>query len=220
MLILVTNIHYLLNVWQSNELLRGKQMQQLPTIENAYLVIKNGIIEEMGSMNNVPEQHFDVVYDAKHASVLPTCCDSHTHIVFAKTREQEFVDKLHGLSYADIAARGGGILNSAAALQATSEQQLYEAAKMRIEEVMQLGTGAIENKSGYGLTVADEIKMLRVIQQLKASLPIPIKATFLGAHAIPLTHRNNKQGYIELVINEKLPIIAKEQLADFVDVFC
>jgi imidazolonepropionase len=220
MLILVTNIHYLLNVWQSNELLRGKQMQQLPTIENAYLVIKNGIIEEMGSMNNVPEKHFDVVYDAKHASVLPTCCDSHTHIVFAKTREQEFVDKLHGLSYADIAARGGGILNSAAALQATSEQQLYEAAKKRIEEVMQLGTGAIEIKSGYGLTVADEIKMLRVIQQLKASLPIPIKATFLGAHAIPLTHRNNKQGYIELVINEKLPIIAKEQLADFVDVFC
>ncbi|RTL53409.1 MAG: imidazolonepropionase [Sphingobacteriales bacterium] len=218
--LLITNIHQLLNVREQNQLLRGKAMADLPMIENAFLVIHKGRIEAYGSMDALPEKTYDAVYDAGGATVLPTWCDSHTHLVFAISRDQEFVDKLNGLSYADIAAKGGGILNSAAALHTTPESVLYESAILRLQELIHLGTGAIEIKSGYGLTVADELKMLRVIQRLKAAVNIPVKATFLGAHAIPAAYRENKQGYIQLIIQEMLPKIADEQLADYMDVFC
>jgi len=218
--LLITNIHQLLNVRAHTVLLRGKAMTGLPIIENAFMVIHKGRIDAYGSMDALPEKAYDAVYDAGGATVLPAWCDSHTHLVFAKSREQEFVDKLNGLSYADIAAKGGGILHSTAALQVTSESVLFEAAFMRLQGLMHLGTGAIEIKSGYGLTVADELKMLRVIRRLKEVAPIPVKATFLGAHAIPLTYRENKQGYVQLIIQEMLPEIAAENLADYIDVFC
>ncbi|WP_288095513.1 imidazolonepropionase [Hydrotalea sp.] len=218
--LLITNIHQLLNVREQCSLLRGKAMAELPMIQNAFLVVHKGRIAAYGCMDDLPEKVYDAVYDAAGATVLPTWCDSHTHLVFAKSREQEFVDKLHGLSYADIAARGGGILHSAAALQATSEDVLFESTLKRLQELMLLGTGAIEIKSGYGLTVADELKMLRVIRRLKEVAPIPVKATFLGAHAVPHTYRDNKQGYIKLIIEEMLPKIVQETLADYVDVFC
>ncbi|MDE3124785.1 MAG: imidazolonepropionase [Bacteroidota bacterium] len=220
MQLLITNIHQLMNVREQYFLLRGKLMANLPCIENAFLVINHGKIAAFGSMDELPEMVYDAVYDAAGASVLPTWCDSHTHIVFAKSREQEFVDKLHGLSYADIAARGGGILHSAAALQATSEDDLFKSTHIRLKELMLLGTGAIEIKSGYGLSVADEIKMLRVIRRIKEAIPIPVKATFLGAHAIPSAYKANKQGYIQLIIEKMLPEIANEKLADYIDVFC
>lgn len=218
--LLITNIHQLLNIREHNHLLRGKAMADLPMIKNAFLVIHKGKIDAYGSMDALPEKVYDAVYNAAGATILPTWCDSHTHLVFAKSREQEFVDKLHGLSYADIAARGGGILHSAAVLQATPETGLYDSAIKRLQELMHLGTGAIEIKSGYGLTVADELKMLRVIRRIKEQVPIPVKSTFLGAHAVPHTYRDNKQGYIQLIIHEMLPQIAQEQLADYVDVFC
>ncbi len=155
--------------------------------------------------------------DANNAYVLPCWCDSHTHLVFAASREEEFVDKIKGLSYADIAAKGGGILNSANKLNAMSEDELFHLAQKRLNEVIQLGTGAIEIKSGYGLSVEGELKMLRVIQRLKQSSSIPIKATFLGAHAYPLQYKNNHEAYIKLIVDEMLPNIAKENLADYID---
>ncbi len=197
----------------------GTEMSHLDSIENAYLIIKDGIITDFGSMNSLPEISLPSI-DANNGYVLPSFIDSHTHIVFAKSREEEFVMRIKGKSYEEIAAAGGGILNSARKLQAMSDDELFEEAKTRLFEVIKYGTGAIEIKSGYGLTVADEIKMLRVIKRLKAISPITIKATFLGAHAIPTEFKQNREAYINLVINEMLPKISAENLAEYCDVFC
>lgn len=222
-----TNIKYLVNVRFENELLRGKQLAQLPVIENAYLLVNDNKIEGWGAMENCADDTESLVeknsinfIDANGATVLPTYCDSHTHIVFAASRENEFVDKINGLSYAEIAAKGGGILNSANVLANTSEETLYNLAYQRIQKVVALGTGAIEIKSGYGLSVDAEIKMLRVIKELKKNCNIPIKATFLGAHAFPLQYKQNQQAYIDMIIGKMLPIIEQEKLADYIDAFC
>ena len=198
----------------------GAEMGILPTIKNAFLLIENGLIANFGLMDEMPSFSVDETIDCAGQMILPTWCDSHTHIVFSGNREQEFVDRINGLSYEEIANNGGGILNSAKKLQATSEDDLYKQSATRLEEVIALGTGAIEIKSGYGLTVAAELKMLRVIKKLKENYDIPVKATFLGAHAIPKEFKNNKDGYINLIIDEMLPQIANENLADFIDVFC
>lgn len=198
----------------------GKEMNILPTIKNAFLIIKNGLIFDFGSMSNLKESSFDKKTDCTGKMILPTWCDSHTHIVYAGNREQEFVDRINGLSYEEIANNGGGILNSAKNLQATSEDNLYNESAKRLDEVIALGTGAIEIKSGYGLTVSSELKMLRVIKKLKENYDIPIKATFLGAHAIPSEFKSNKQEYLNLIIDEMLPEIDRENLADFIDIFC
>ena len=220
--VLVTNIKGLVNTRQENKLLRGKEFSQLPTIENAYLVIEDGMIAEFGQAIDYRQSttNFTQTIDATGQFILPTWCDSHTHLVFAASREEEFVDKIKGLSYSEIAAKGGGILNSAQKLNAISEEQLFNLAWKRLEEVSKLGTGAIEIKSGYGLTVEGELKMLRVIKRLKERSNLQIKATFLGAHTYPLEFKENHQGYIDLIINEMLPVIAKEKLADYIDVFC
>ncbi len=218
---LITNIKELLQVEeQPKEMVCGKDMKVLPTIKNAFLFIENDCIKDFGSMDNLPTLNANTTIDATNRIVFPTWCDSHTHIVYAGNREQEFVDRINGLSYEEIANNGGGILNSAKKLQETSEEDLYEQSAIRIEEVMKLGTGAVEIKSGYGLTLEAELKMLRVIKKLNENYPITIKATFLGAHALPSEFKNNKSGYLDLVINEILPIVAKENLAEFVDVFC
>ncbi len=198
----------------------GAEMKQLHTIKNAYLLIEDGIITDFGAMDTMPLMDVSTVTDASETTILPCWCDSHTHIVYAGNREQEFVDRINGLTYEEIANRGGGILNSAKKLQETSQEDLYFQSAKRLEEVIHLGTGAIEIKSGYGLTLEAEIKMLRVIKQLKATYPITIKATFLGAHAIPAEYKNNREGYIKLLIEEMLPYIASDNLADYIDVFC
>ena len=219
---IITNIKQLVNTRQQNELLRGEKLAELPSVENAYLVIENGIIAEYGEMDKLgwADSSNDNLIDATGQMVLPAWCDSHTHLVFAASREEEFVDKLKGLSYAEIAARGGGILNSARKLNEVSESELLRMAWSRLHEVIQSGTGAIEIKSGYGLSVEGELKMLRVIKRLKETSPIPVKATFLGAHTYPSAFKNDHQGYIDLIINEMLPVIANENLADYIDVFC
>jgi len=215
---LLTNIHQLINVRQQPSLLRGENLSQLPVINNAWLLIVDGRIADFGTMDAYPEtSHF---IDLKGSSVLPCWCDSHTHLVFAASREEEFVDKIKGMSYADIAAKGGGILNSARRLALTTEDELYTSAKKRLIELIRLGTGAIEIKSGYGLSVDAEIKMLRVIKRLKETSPIPIKATFLGAHTYPELFKEDHEGYIDQIIHDMLPIIDREQLADYIDVFC
>ncbi len=221
MKILIINIKELIQVREKGiSKVSGAEMSVLPTIKNAFLLIENDTIAGFGTMDNCPETAVDTTIDAAGKMVLPTWCDSHTHIVYAGNREQEFVDRINGLSYEEIANRGGGILNSAKKLNETSEEELYNQSKVRLEEVMKLGTGAVEIKSGYGLSVEGELKMLRVIQKLKNNYPIAIKATFLGAHAFPLEYKENHKGYIDLIINEMIPQIAKEQLADFIDVFC
>lgn len=201
------------------ERVAGAQMAHLPTLENAWILAENGIIIQYGTMENCPERA-DIVLDAKGGWVLPAWCDSHTHLVFAATREEEFVYRLKGMSYEEIAEKGGGILNSARKLRLASEEQLFESAWERLQSVVRMGTGAIEIKSGYGLSVESELKMLRVIQRLKAKSPIPVKATFLGAHAIPEEYRHNRQGYIDDLVHNMLPVIAEEGLADYIDVFC
>lgn len=221
--VLITNIHQLVNVRKESKLLRGKELAEMPVIENAYLLVKDGLIKEYGEMNSIAGRESSLakeLVDAKGASILPTWCDSHTHLVFAASREEEFVDKLKGASYAEIAAKGGGILNSARKLNDTPEDILFEQAWKRLNELMRLGTGAIEIKSGYGLTVEGELKMLRVIKRLKEKSPIPVKASFLGAHTYPLAFKENHQGYIDQIIHDMLPRIAAEQLADYIDVFC
>ena len=221
MKILIINIKELIQV-RKNGILKvsGAEMNELPIIKNAYLLIENNIISDYGEMKNCPTISVDSTIDATGKMVLPTWCDSHTHIVYAGNREQEFVDRINGMTYEEIANRGGGILNSAKKLNETSEEELYNQSKIRLEEVMKMGTGAVEIKSGYGLSVQGELKMLRVIQKLKANYPIEIKATFLGAHAFPTEFKENHQGYIDTLINEMLPAIANENLADFIDVFC
>jgi imidazolonepropionase len=223
---LIKNIACLVNVREENKLLRGKELAQLPTIQNAYLIIEDGKIAEFGKMEEIENPKSEIrnpkftTIDAANAYVLPCWCDSHTHLVFAASREEEFVDKIKGLSYADIAAKGGGILNSANKLNAMSEDELFQLAQQRLNEVIKLGTGGIEIKSGYGLSVEGELKMLRAIQRLKQVSSIPIKATFLGAHAYPVQYKTNHEAYIKMIVDEMLPNIAKENLADYVDVFC
>lgn len=195
-------------------------MAILPTLKNAFLVIKDNLIADFGLMQNLPEINADEVIDATGRAVLPSWCDSHTHIVYAGNREQEFVDRINGFTYEEIANRGGGILNSAKKLNETSEEDIYEQSKLRLEEVMHLGTGAVEIKSGYGLTIEGELKMLRVIKKLAENYPISIKATFLGAHAFPTHYKENKSGYIEEIITQMIPEIAQNKLADYIDIFC
>ena len=224
---LIINIKQLVGVRETNKpdshkVLRGKELAELPVTENAYLVIEAGSIAEYGEMSSIQNSTLKTQnkIDAAGQMVLPCWCDSHTHLVFASSREEEFVDKIKGMSYAEIAARGGGILNSARKLNDTSEDELFSNAWRRLEEVSKLGTGAIEIKSGYGLTIEGELKMLRVIKKLKERSVLSIKATFLGAHTYPLEYKENHQGYIDCIINEMLPVIAKEKLADYIDVFC
>lgn len=200
--------------------LQGKAMQTPLCIDNGYLRIHNDKILEYGSMQNLQINEFEEVIDVSGRIIFPTFCDSHTHIVYARTRENEFVDRIKGLTYQEIAAKGGGILNSALDLQQTPEKELYEQAYVRLQNLIKQGTGAIEIKSGYGLSVEGELKMLRVIAMLKETTSIPVKATFLGAHAIPTAYKNDRKKYIDLIIREMLPNIAAEHLADYIDVFC
>ncbi|WP_035646951.1 imidazolonepropionase [Flavobacterium sp. ASV13] len=221
MITLIKNIQELLQVRETSiAKVSGSEMAILPSIKNAFLILKDDLIENFGSMENLPEISADKIIDATGKVVLPTWCDSHTHIVYAGNREQEFVDRINGFTYEEIANRGGGILNSAKKLNETSEDEIYEQSKHRLEEVMHLGTGAVEIKSGYGLTIEGELKMLRVIKKLAENYPISIKATFLGAHAFPTHYKENKAGYIDEIITKMLPEIAQNKLADYIDVFC
>jgi imidazolonepropionase len=218
--VLLVNIGQLIQVREpALTVVKGAEMAHLPSISNAWLMVKDGIISDYGTMETCPERSAET-YDCKGRFVFPSWCDSHTHIVYAGSRESEFVDKINGLSYEEIARRGGGILNSAARLQQTSEDELYRQALVRAEEIMTYGTGAVEIKSGYGLSTEDEIKMLRVIRRLKETTPLTIKATFLGAHALPTEFKENRSAFIKKVTQEMLPQLAAEGLADFVDVFC
>jgi imidazolonepropionase len=219
---IITNIKQLAGVREESKLLRGKELAELPSIENAFLLIEDGMIVACDSMNKIGNLKSKIQnsINASGQFVLPCWCDSHTHLVFAASREEEFVDKIKGMSYSDIAAKGGGILNSAEKLNGVSEGALFYFAWQRLEEVIKMGTGAIEIKSGYGLSAEAELKMLRVIKKLKQNSPIPVRATFLGAHTYPLEFKDDHKGYIDLIINEMLPVIAKEKLADYIDVFC
>ncbi len=224
MKILIKNIKKLVQVRDEHiDCVKGKDMALLPCIENAWLAIEDGLIAEYGSMDDFPGisdwRNLEII-DAANKLVLPSWVDSHTHLVYAGSREGEFVDRINGLSYEEIAARGGGILNSAKRMQDAGEDELIERALVRLNEIMLQGTGAVEIKSGYGLSLETELKMLRVIKRLKEISPLTIKATFLGAHAVPADYKGRKEEYIELVIQQMLPVIAEEKLADFIDVFC
>jgi len=218
---LFINIKELIQVRDKSILkVSGREMSILPVIKNAFLLIKDESIIDFGSMESLDEKTADKVIDIEGKSILPTWCDSHTHLVFADSREEEFVDRINGLTYEEIAQNGGGILNSAKKLHNKSEDELYDDAAKRLLDLVKMGTGAIEIKSGYGLTVESELKMLRVVKRLKENFSLPIKATFLGAHAIPDKFKNKRKDYISLLINEMLPKIAFEKLADYIDVFC
>ncbi|MCB0382509.1 MAG: imidazolonepropionase [Psychroserpens sp.] len=221
MSILIINIKELVQVRDTNvTIVRGDDMKHLPTLKNAYLYIEHDTIVEYGSMEDLAGIEAEETIDATGKTVLPSWCDSHTHIVYAGDRTQEFVDRINGLSYEDIANRGGGILNSAEKLQNTTEDELYTQASKRLNDVIKLGTGAIEIKSGYGLTVEAELKMLRVIRRLKKEFPIKVKSTLLAAHAIPKAYKDNKSEFIDVVVNELIPAVSKERLAEYIDVFC
>jgi imidazolonepropionase len=200
--------------------IKGHDLDTVKQLEQAWMLIEDDRIVDFGSMENFPSGNYDQEINVAGKLIIPTWCDSHTHLVFPKTREEEFVDRINGLTYEQIAANGGGILNSAKNLTTISSAQLFEDACQRLEELIRLGTGAIEIKSGYGLSLEAELKILRVIKQLKVTYALPIKATFLGAHAYPLAYKENKEGYIQLIIKEMLPAIAAEGLADYMDVFC
>lgn len=219
---LFKNIAQLVNVRTEDTLLRGKALADLPVIANAWLLIEDGSIADYGSMATMPSTVSMVkdTVDASGSFILPAWCDSHTHLIFAATREEEFVDKIKGLTYTEIAAKGGGILNSAAKIKDASESELFMSAWRRLEQISRAGSGAVEIKSGYGLSTENELKMLRVIKKLKEKSNLLIKSTFLGAHTYPLEYRNDHQAYIKLIIEEMLPQIAREQLADYIDVFC
>ena len=213
MTVLIKNIRQLIQVRETNvTVVKGRDMKHLPILEDAYLLIEHDTIVEYGSMADCYDMDADMVIDASGKLVLPTWCDSHTHLVYAGDRTQEFIDRLNGLSYEEIANRGGGILNSAKQLQAVSEDELYEVSAKRLTEVIQMGTGAIEIKSGYGLTEDAELKMLRVIKRLKKDFPVKVKPTLLAAHAIPEEFKNDKDAYVDLVINEIIPAAAKKTL--------
>lgn len=218
---LIKNIKTLIQVRDAShpKMLKGAEMRTLPTIDNAFLLMENERIVDFGTMENCPETDGETI-DATGKMVFPTWCDSHTHLVFAGSREQEFVDRINGLTYEEITERGGGIHNSAKRMQSATEEELYESAMTRLHEIRAFGTGAVEIKSGYGLTTESELKMLRVAKRIKENTAMPVKITFLGAHAIPLTYKNNRAAYIDLIINEMLPIVVKEDLADYCDVFC
>lgn len=219
-MLLITNIKQLVQAEQHPRLIvKGEDMKHLPIIENAYLLIDGERIKDFGSMADVPDVVCETI-DAADRLVMPSYCDSHTHLVYASSREIEFIDKINGLSYEEIAKRGGGILNSSLKLHNCSEDELFETAMVRINEIIGMGTGAVEIKSGYGLSTEDELKMLRVIRRIKKSSPIEVKATFLGAHAVPLEYRGKQDQYVDLIVDEMIPAVAKEDLADYVDVFC
>jgi len=217
---LIIHIKTLLQVREPGiDKVSGAAMAELPYLEEAYLLLENDIILDYGLMRDCPVLEDALIIDAQQGTLLPSWIDSHTHLVYAGNRVQEFVDRINGLSYAEIAQRGGGILNSAARLNAMEEEQLYRESAVRLEEIMRQGTGAVEIKSGYGLTVEGELKMLRVIQRLRENYPMTIKATFLGAHALPHVYKDNREGYLQL-IEALIPKIAEEKLADYLDVFC
>ena len=233
---LIKNIKELVQVeYQPRLRVCGKDMAKMETVKDAYLLIEDEKIKAFGPMSQLTHSSAipgtshnlgeelngaDIVVDATGRMVFPSFCDSHTHLVYANSRELEFVDKIRGLSYEEIAKRGGGILNSAKATAAASEDELYDMAQRRLEDVMRLGTGAIEIKSGYGLTTESELKLLRVIRRLKENSPLTIKSNFLGAHGIPMEYRGHQEDYVDLVINKMIPMVASEGLADFIDVFC
>ncbi len=216
----IINIGLLVGTSAPGRPLRGKELSVLPCLPNAWLIIEDGLITTYGLMKDRRPGKFDHMMDAGGGMLMPCWCDSHTHLVFASSREEEYVDRLRGLSYAEIAARGGGILNSALKLNIMSEDELFRVSWKRLEEIITLGTGAVEIKSGYGLTVESELKILRVIRRIRERARIPVKSTFLGAHTYPAEFRNDHEGYIRIIIDEMLPAIASEKLADYIDVFC
>lgn len=221
MRLLITNIGILAGLDKEQKLrLCGSEMKQFSTIENAWLLIEDSRFKDWGTMSEMPSEGIpsDKTIDAGGGAVLPSWCDPHTHIVFAGSREGEFVDKICGLSYAEIAKRGGGILNSADLLHTLSEDELYSSAMRRVDEIIRKGTGCVEIKSGYGLNTEDELKMLRVIRRIKETTPLKVKSTFLGAHAVGRGY--SQPDYVDLVVNEMIPEVGKEHLADYVDVFC
>ncbi|HNZ43360.1 MAG TPA: imidazolonepropionase [Bacteroidales bacterium] len=229
MMLVIKNIKELVQVEPNPEKLvmkvSGKKMSELKSIKDAFLIIEKGTISEFGSMKSFDATLYNTgsgnkVLDAGGRMVFPCFCDAHTHLVYAGSREIEYIDKIKGLSYEEIAKRGGGILNSAKKLHNTSEEELIQQALPRLEEIMRLGTGAVEIKSGYGLTTTDELKMLRVIKKLKKLSPLTIRATFLGAHAVPLEYKGRQGEYVDLIINEMIPLVATDELADYIDVFC
>jgi imidazolonepropionase len=227
MSLLITNIKSLLGTeYEPVPFVSGKEMGRLSSLENAWLLLHEGRIEDFGSMEELDRKAFHGRFiqlteiAANGKLVMPAFCDSHTHLVYAGSREVEYMDRIRGLSYEEIAKRGGGILNSAALLQATPEEELYEQSLSRVREIMQLGTGAVEIKSGYGLTTESELKMLRVIRRIRETTAIDIKATFLGAHSVPLAYREDPDSYVDLVVEEMIPAVAGDGLADFIDVFC
>ena len=208
---------------KSRRWVSGKEMKKLNTIKDAFVEIEDGIITAFGNMENwtgIDNWNNTHIIDAEGGMVFPTYCDSHTHLIFAENRQNEFVDRINGLSYEKIAINGGGILNSAKKLQITSEDKLFKDALVRLNDLVKIGTGAIEIKSGYGLTIESEIKILRVIKKMKEISDVTIKATFLGAHAVPEKYKNDKDGYINLLIDRMLPQIYEEELADYIDIFC
>jgi imidazolonepropionase len=220
---LIKNIKYLCQVEQDSELkqlVSGAAMATVPYIENAWLLMEDDCIHSFGKMNEIIDSQIDAEIDSSDCLVLPAWCDSHTHLVFAAPREQEFVGRIKGLSYEEIARNGGGILNSAAKLRLMDELELYDQSYLRLQQVMRQGTGAIEIKSGYGLSLDAELKMLRVIRSLKENTGMPIKASFLAAHAYPIEYKNDKEAYVKLIIDKMLPEVANEGLADYMDVFC
>lgn len=221
---LYSNIKQILqieHIHEEKKIVKGLDMKTLPTIENAFLLVEDGLIKDFGEMKNLTNELIaDQTIDCTGKMILPTWVDSHTHLVYSHTRELEFVDRINGLSYEEIAQRGGGILNSAKRMTEINENDLYEISKIRLDETIALGTGAIEIKSGYGLSTEGELKMLRVIKRLKENTNIDIKASFLAAHTYPLAYRENHGAYIQLIIDEMLPLVAKENLADYMDVFC
>lgn len=217
---LIKNIKELVQVERQPKLrVCGKDMAQMETIKNAYLIIEDDKFAAFGSMDELEETNADIIIDATGRMVLPSFCDSHTHLVYAGSREIEYIDKIRGLSYEEIAKRGGGILNSAKRVQEASEEQLYEDAMGRLEQMISFGTGAVEIKSGYGMTTEAEMKMLRVIRRLKETSPLTIKSTLLGAHGIPMEYRGRQEAFVDLVIDEMIPQAAAEGLADYIDVF-
>ena len=218
---LVKNIKELVQVeYQQRLRVCGKDMATLGTIKDAYMIIDDDRIFDFGPMSELKEQSFDKEVNATGRMVFPSFCDSHTHLVYAGSREIEYIDKIRGLSYDEIAKRGGGILNSAKRVQEATEQQLYDDAVQRLEQMIRMGTGAVEIKSGYGMTTEAEMKMLRVIRRLKESSPLTIKSTLLGAHGIPMEYRGRQEKFVDLVVNEMIPHAAAEHLADYIDVFC
>lgn len=227
MRIFIKNIKGLINVREElASPLAGAEMNDLPVLSNSYLVVANGKIVDFGEMDefsseqlSAVESSVNKVIDASNKYVFPSYCDSHTHLIYAGSRETEFMDKIRGLSYQEIARRGGGILNSVERLHNTSEEDLFTQALSRVDEIIHFGTGAVEIKSGYGLTLEDEIKMLRVAKRIEKETPLTVKTTFLGAHAIPARYKGDKEGYVNEIINEMIPVIASEELAEYVDIF-